>query len=79
MCREHTKAVILIDCFKALTGVVDQAIADGDTSALPKYGDPALMSEALHDALGMFRDTERVVAQLRTEAYAAFTTAVQQN
>ena len=78
-CREHRKALILTEFAKAATGMVDQAIANGNTSGLPNYGDPSLVSEALHEALDMLGDTERVLAQLRTEAYAAFNTAVQQN
>jgi hypothetical protein len=77
--REHQKAVIMVDCMKSFTRVVDEAIITGDTKGMPDYGDPLLVSEALHDALRMFTGTERILAQLRTEAYDAFNKAAQQN
>jgi hypothetical protein len=77
--REHMKAMILTECARALSGVVDRAIASGNESVVPDFGDALLASEALHEALDMLIDTERVLSRLRTQAYAAFTAAVQQN
>ena len=78
-CREHRKALIVTELARVVTEMVDQAIANGNTSGLPGSDDPSLVSEALHEALELLIDTERVLAQLRTDAYAAFNTAVQQN
>lgn len=80
LCREHRKAAILTECFGDIVSVYGRAVGTGNVSELPDYGgDLPLVYEAMNDALRMFSEAERVLAQMRSDSYNAFNVAVQQN